>query len=151
LKLAELLLERADLQKKVSSLKDRMSRTAMVQEGDRPVEAPEQLHERLDSAIDALQAAIFRINQANLTNELEDGRTIIEALAERDALVQKHGAINTTIEAATRPPDRYSSREILWVATVDVPALQDQMDRLGDQIRKLNIAIQAANWRIELT
>ena len=43
MKLAEALLLRSDLQKKIASLKERIARYSVVQEGDRPAEDPKAL------------------------------------------------------------------------------------------------------------
>lgn len=50
MKLAEALIQRADIQKRIASLKDRITRMAQVQEGDEPVEAPEKLIEKVRGA-----------------------------------------------------------------------------------------------------
>jgi len=54
------------------------------------------------------------------------------------------------IGATQKEPDRYSVREIKWVAAVDVAKLQKQSEDLARQIRELNAKIQETNWKIEL-
>ena len=46
MKLAEALLLRADMQKKLASLRERIVANAVVQEGDKPHEDPEKLRSR---------------------------------------------------------------------------------------------------------
>jgi hypothetical protein len=41
-------------------------------------------------------------------------------------------------------------KEIRWIATIDIPALQKRIDEMAKQIRDLNAAIQEAGWRVEL-
>jgi hypothetical protein len=55
MKLAEALLLRADLQKKVASLRDRIVANAVVQEGDKPHEAPDQLMKEAFGALAELE------------------------------------------------------------------------------------------------
>ena len=51
MKLAEALNLRADLQKRIAALKDRLIRNAKVQEGDTPSEDPVMLLKELDNNI----------------------------------------------------------------------------------------------------
>ncbi len=114
------------------------------------MEDPADLLAKLERALKEFETVLFRINQANLEQRLADGRSVTAGLAQRDALVAHHGALAALIEAATKAPERYSTREIPWVATVDVAQLQVKLEDLGRQLRELNAAIQAANWRIEI-
>ena len=51
MKLAEALRIRADLQKKVAQLKERIEESAKVQEGDKPCDNVEELYKGLDEAL----------------------------------------------------------------------------------------------------
>jgi hypothetical protein len=53
MKLAEALILRADLQKRIEQLKQRILNNVMVQEGDEPAEDPSQLLRELDALIQA--------------------------------------------------------------------------------------------------
>ncbi len=150
MKLAEALLVRADLQKKIASLRERVGRTVLVQEGDEPVEVPSKLLEQVDRATKELGRVIFQVNKVNLESTLSDGQCLTAALAQRDVLGQQHSILQSTIRHATQSPERYGSKEIRWLITVDVAKLQGEVDELGKQLRELNAAIQEANWRIEV-
>ena len=150
MKLAEALLLRADIQKKVASLRDRITRYAVVQQGDKPAENPKKLLAQVAATLDQLELVVFKINQANLQNKLADGRTLTEAMATRDVLVQRHSIYQSAISGTAREPDRYGLKEIKWVHTVDVVSLQKQADDIARQIRNLNAAIQEANWKTEV-
>jgi hypothetical protein len=100
--------------------------------------------------LDRLEEIVFKINQANLENKLKDGRTLTEAMAARDALLQRHSIYQSAIAGTAREPDRYGLKEVKWVHTLDVASLQKQSDDLSKQIRVLNAAIQEANWKIEV-
>ena len=74
MKLAEALLLRADLKKKLLSLRERIGRNAMVQEGEAPKEKVEDLLAEATSALQEQQALVRRINAANESAKLPDGR-----------------------------------------------------------------------------
>lgn len=48
MKIAEALIERADIQKRIEQLRDRLSNNALVQEGEEPAEDPTSLLSELD-------------------------------------------------------------------------------------------------------
>lgn len=149
MKLAEALLLRGDIQKKLASLRERVGTNAVVQEGDQPHEDPTRLLKEATSVLKELESLVFLINRANMDNQLPDGRTLAEAIAHRETLVQHHSLLQHAI-ANTRREPRYGMSEIKWVATLKVSTLQKQSEELAKQIRELNAAIQEANWKIEL-
>lgn len=51
MKLAEALVLRADLQKRIAQLRERLRQSALVQEGEQPPENPEQLLIELDQVL----------------------------------------------------------------------------------------------------
>lgn len=151
MKLAEALLLRSDLVKKLASLQSRAQRFAMIQEGEKPPENPRDLFEQIDAAASELQRLISGINQANLKHALVGTSvTLTEALARRDALVTRHKIYQSVLDSCVRPPDRYGMKEIRWVASIDVAALQKRVDDLAKEIRELNAAIQQAGWQVDL-
>jgi hypothetical protein len=150
MKLAEALLLRADLQKKLASLRERIVANAVVQEGDKPHEAPEELLKQASGVLDENEALITRINQTNLQTRLADGRSITEAIARRDTLAAHHALLIAAIAGCRKDPARYGVREIKWVATLPVAKLQKQTDDLAKSIRELNAMIQRNNWEADL-
>jgi hypothetical protein len=150
MKLAEALLLRGDIQKKLASLRDRIVRNGLVQDGTVPHEDPNALLLEAAGVIDELEKLIVAINGANSNNKLPDGRTLTAAIAHRDSLVHRHSLLQAAIGATQKEPDRYSVREIKWVAAVDVGKLQKQSEDLARRIRELNAKIQETNWRIDL-
>jgi hypothetical protein len=150
MKLAEALLLRADVQKKVASLRDRIAKNAIIQKGDKLHEDPAKLIEEAFLTLKELETLVVRINQANLKYALPDGRTLTQAIAHRDTLVGQHSLLQHAITHAQKGPDRYSMAEIKWVATLNVAGLQKQLEDVAKKVRELNTAIQQANWIIEL-
>lgn len=150
MKLAEALLLRSDIQKKLASLRERIVRNVLVQEGSTPYEDPNTLLREAAGVAGELEQLVTAINIANLRSKLPDGRTLTAAIAQRDNLIQRHSLLQATIAATRSEPDRYSMREIKWVSAVDVAGLQKQSEDLAQRIRELNVAIQETNWKMEV-
>ena len=150
MKLAEALLLRADLNKKLASLRERINRNAIVQEGETPKEKVEDLLAEATSALEEQQKLVRTINAANESTQLADGRLLADVLALRDTLIARHSLLTATIAATHKDVDRYSQREIKWIAQIDVASLQKQADDLSRKIREVNVTVQAANWQIEI-
>jgi hypothetical protein len=150
MKLAEALLLRADIQKKLASLQSRAQKYAVVQEGDHPAEDPQAILRQIEAIAGQLQQLVFAINRANLENAIATGESLTEALAKRDSLALRHRILQSVLDVCAKPPERYGVKEIRWVTTVSVVELQAQVDDLARQIRELNAAIQEAGWQVEL-
>ncbi len=54
MKLAEALQERADLNRNIEQLKNRLNNNVLVQEGEAPAEDPETLKRALDASLERL-------------------------------------------------------------------------------------------------
>ena len=52
--------------------------------------------------------------------------------------------------SASQKVDLYSNSEIKILSTVDVAALQKQVDALSKEIRELEMKLQEANWTVDL-
>ncbi len=150
MKLAEALIQRADHRKRLDQLRERLVRVARVQEGDAPAEDPAALLAETERTAAALTRLIQRINRTNSTTPLDDGRTIADAIAERDTLRLRHTILTTLLQAASIKQDRLTKSEVRFQRTVDVVALQQQTDDLAQAYRELDTKIQAANWLVEL-
>lgn len=87
--LAEALAERADIQARLSSLKQRAEQGARFQEGDAPVEDVPTLLAEADRLHARLQELMWRINVTNSTTAFDKSRTITQAIAERDVLARR--------------------------------------------------------------
>jgi hypothetical protein len=150
MKLAEALMIRADAQKKLTSLRERISRNAVVQQGEKPHEDPTRLLNEAAGVLQEIEQLIDRINRTNQSHRLADGRTLAAAIARRDTLVKQHSLLESAIAGSKKEPERYSMSEIKWVATVDVGKLQKQSDDLAGKIREINALIQSTNWQVDL-
>ena len=149
MKLAEALNQRADLQKRIAQLKERLSNNVKVQEGDEPAEKPEDLFKELGGSLKELESLIVRINKTNQETVWE-GKTLTEMIAGKDVLSLQLSVLRSVLEAANVRSDRYSRNEIKFVRTIDVNPLQKQVDDLSRDLRELDSKLQQANWMTDL-
>jgi hypothetical protein len=149
MKLAEALILRADYQKRIAQLQQRLIRSAKVQEGEQPPETAQDLLAELESTAIELTRLIQQINRTNSTVSFQD-QPLSNALAERDVLRLRRSAYDSLINAAAIRQERYMRSELRMVSTVDVAELQRQIDRLSRDYRELDAQIQAMNWATEL-
>ncbi len=150
MKLAEALILRADCQKRIEQLRQRLLRNAKVQEGDKPAEEPMELIQELEHVSAELTRLIKCINKTNSAIELESGVTLSDALAIRDTLKLRHGIYRELAQAAIITQDRYSKSEVKFKSTINVAEIQKQADQLSKEHRELDARIQGANWLTEL-
>ena len=149
MKLAEALNQRADLQKRLAQLKERLSNNVKVQEGDSPAEKPEDLFTELNASLKELESLIVRINRTN-QETLWGGRTLTEIIAAKDVLSLHLSTLRAVLDAANVRSDRYSRNEIKFVRTIDVNELQKNVDSLSKELRELDSSLQQANWMTDL-
>lgn len=149
MKLASALVERSDLQRKISELSNRLNTNAKVQDGEEPAEKPEELLEELDSVMTRLEELVTKINLTNSSVVVEE-KTLTEWLAKRDCLKQRIGLLRGFLNSASEKIDRYSRAEIKIVSTVNVKALQKDVDALSKTLRETDEKIQEINWTTEL-
>ena len=149
MKLAEALNQRADLQKRIAQLRERLSNNVKVQEGDQPAENPDDLFKELEGSLKQLKGLIVSINRTN-QETIWEGKTLTEMIAEKDVLSMHLGALRATLEAANVRSDRFSRNEIKFVRTIDVNALQKKVDDLSKELRELDSKLQQANWMTDM-
>ena len=150
MKLAEALIERADLQRRLEQLNQRLRQNAQYQEGEEPAENPVELLAEYHRTAEQWQKMVVEINQVNNRIQLENGTSMIEALALRDLLKTKHAMLINLADAATPEQSRYSRSEIKMLAAVNVREIRKQADEIAKQHRELDTQIQQANWLNEL-
>lgn len=152
MKLAEALILRADTWKRVLQVRERLSLVARIQEDETPAEAPLDLLAEHDRALAEFTRLVKRINRTNSVTTLPDGRTLTDALADREALAHERATIHALIRQAMGGGgySRVSRSEIRYIATVDVAALQKRADDLARHHRELDTAIQTVNWLVDV-
>ncbi len=149
MKLANALMERAELQTKIRQLGNRLMNNAQVQDGEVPAEDPVFLLRELDDAYAALEALIARINRTN-SETLVKGESLTVLLARRDCLAGKNEKLREFSGAASALVSRRTVGEIKIKSTVEVPSLQKKIDALSKELRELDALIQETNWTTEL-
>jgi methyl-accepting chemotaxis protein len=149
MKVAEALALRADLQRRLEQLKQRLVKNARVQEGDQPAEAPDELQAEFETCARELISLIQRINRTNSSSRLDSG-TLADALAERDVLKLRVAAYRELAAAASTTQARTTRSEVKFVSTVSVAATQRKADDLAKELRQLDTRIQEADWKTDL-
>ena len=149
MKLAQALILRSDTQKRIEQLKVRLLSNAKTQENESPSEDPKLLLKELDKLTSELFRLICSINLTNASAKF-DGMNLTEMIAKKDALVLKANVLREFATSASQKVDLYSNSEIKILSTVDVSALQKQVDALSKEIRELEMKLQEANWSVDL-
>ena len=149
MKLAEALIQRVDVQKRLRETEKRLERIAVAQEGDTPAEDPQDLLRQLSHLYDELESLICRINRTNCVVE-EEGTSLADMLAQRDLLQKKQSTWRDIAQAGTVTLARHSSREVRFVSTIPVAELQRQADGYAQNYRELDMRIQRLNWTSDL-
>lgn len=149
MKLAAALIERADLQTRLTQLQTRLLNNAKVQEGVKPNEDPKDLLKELDEISNQLEDYIYRINMTNAAT-LVDETPLTSLLAKKDVLTKKISILRTFLNESSALVDRYSLKEIKIDSTVDVAKLQKDLDTLSKELRLLDQKIQEINWTTDL-
>lgn len=150
MKLAEALSIRKDLQKRIQQLGQRIGNNVKVQEGDEPLEQPEELMKELNSCLVQLENLIWRINATNMQTVNAEGKTVTQLMAEKDVLTTRITILREAFDRASSGSDRYSRSEIKMVTTVDVKKLRKIVDDYSAKLRTLDVEIQALNFQTEL-
>ena len=151
MKLAEALNARADAQKRLQQIRQRVQLSARHQEGETPAEDPNELLAEAERVAAELERLIATINRTNVSVELEPGMSMTDALARRDVLGLRRAVLTEAAQVASVRQDRYSKSEIKFVSALDVQALHRAADAVAKEHRELDAKIQAKNWEVELT
>jgi hypothetical protein len=149
MKLAEALVLRADTQKRLEQIKERLLRNAKTQEGDKPAEDPAVLLKEYETAADQLTSLIQRINRTNAEAQLKDS-TLSDALALRDVLSLRSNMYRDLAKAASITYGRQTVSEVRFRSTVSVAEIQKRADALSKEHRELDARIQEMDWKTDL-
>ena len=150
MKLAEALSIRKDLQKRIQQLEQRIKSNVKVQEGDEPLEDPNELMKELHSCLIQLEELMGRINLTNIKTKNEEGLSITQLIAKKDTLTMRIGILRNIYSEATNIVNRYSSSELRIECVIDAKQLSKQIDDYSGRLRKLDIEIQSLNFLTEL-
>jgi hypothetical protein len=149
MKLAEALSIRADLQKRIARLKERLKNSSKIQEGDEAVEDTKELFKELDSNLVEWEEMIYRINVTNMQAEY-NGVSLTKMIAQKDALTLRVSSMLEVLNKVAEREERYGRQEIKYVRMIDAAALRREVDSYSQQLRVLDLNIQKLNWAVEL-
>jgi hypothetical protein len=155
MKLAEALLLRADRNRTLEQFKQRIQVSARYQEGEEPPEDARELVAAASSVLDELEVLIRTINRTNSGTVMPEGRTVTDALAERDVLRLRYSMLKVSAEAASGSQQqvgfmRATRSELKYLRGLDVKVLRQQASDVARQARELDARIQQVNWTTEL-
>ena len=149
MKLAEALQERADLNKKIEELRNRIENSVLVQEGEEAGEDPAALLVELDDAIARLEILMAAINLTNNRTKV-NGKSLTQIIARKDALNLQRGAYRSIYYAAAQNTQRARGTEIRVKALLKAADIQKTSDRLAKEVRELDNLLQETNWKTKL-
>ncbi len=150
MKLAEALQVRADLQRRIAQMPQRLRNNATVQEGSEPTEQPSVILGELDRMLVELESLVTRINLTNCAIATPEGETMTALISRRDILRKRLEIMRGFLNAAGDITPRHSLSEIRVLSTVNVPELRSHCDRLSKELRETDTKIQELNWTSEL-
>lgn len=149
MKLAEALQERADINRNIEQLENRLNNNALVQEGEATAEDPEKLKRELDASIARLAYLIAHINQTNCETKV-DGRTLTELIAKKDALLVKVRIYKDIVHTGSQGARRARNTEIKIKPAISVVEWQAEIDKMAKELRLLDNKLQECNWNTDL-
>jgi hypothetical protein len=155
MKLAEALLLRADRNRTLEQLKHRIAVSARYQEGENPPEDARDLVGAASAVLDELEVLIRNINRTNSGTVMTDGRTVTDALAERDVLRLRYSMLKASADAASGTSQqagfmRTTRSELKYLRALDVRDLRQQASDVARRARELDARVQQVNWTTEL-
>ena len=150
MKLAEALLLRVDLQKKLKLIEGRLVKNSKTQGDEPPSENPNDLLLEFDECNKQWEELVQRINKTNSFTKTETGHSIADMITRRDAIRQKLNSLYKLSENATVDVTRYSRSEIVQRSTISVPEIQKQINEYSKAYRELDTKLQSLNWITEL-
>ena len=146
MKLAEALLLRSDLMKKIEHIQNRIRPVVIVSDDKKPQEDPTKLIAELRTAIQDLEILVIRINKTNNEININGEGSLMEALVKRDSLKMLSEKLRNIRYAAQID----NSGDANLKTTIDIKKLQTEMDQTGRAFREIDSKIQELNWLTEL-
>ncbi|MDB1694275.1 DIP1984 family protein [Enterococcus casseliflavus] len=150
MKLAEALLLRRDLNNRLFQLRNEISSSVLVQEGDTLDRSITELFKEYDEINQQYSELVVAINRKNATASLADSALLLmEALEQREQLRRKHALLTQALDETKAAP-RVGRNEIRLVRTIDTKTLTEQLNTTAKHLRELDGKIQQTNWLVDL-
>lgn len=154
MKLAEALLEKKNVNARIQEMSTRFSAAAIHEEGEQPEEVAAELLLSLEGAFARWEELTVTINRTNNTIKVGDV-TMMEALAQRDVLkaeASHYRSIAEGLKNRNRNRGMYgeTTAKMVLADGIEVQYFIKKADALSQELRLLDVAIQAANWANDL-
>lgn len=154
MKLAEALLEKKNVNARIQEMSTRFSAAAIHEEGEQPEENAQELLLSLEGAFARWEALTTSINKTNNTVKVGD-MTMMEALAKRDVLKAEaahYRSIADGLRNRNRERRMYGepATKMVLAEGIEIQSFIKKADALAQELRLLDVAIQAANWANDL-
>ena len=150
MKLEEALLLRRDLNNRLFQLRNEISSSVLVQEGDTLDRSITELFKEYDEINQQYSELVVAINRKNATASVADSALLLmEALEQREQLRRKHALLTQALDETKAAP-RMGRNEIRLVRTIDTKTLTEQLNTTAKQLRELDGKIQQTNWLVDL-
>jgi hypothetical protein len=121
-------------------------------EDEEPTGIPDELFKRYDADMARLEELVRRINLTNASAKMESGKSITEAMARRDCLSSMIRVYEEIYGGLTSHDREYRGEvRVKYVRHANYAELRDKINRLSQEFRVLDTAIQALNWTVELS
>lgn len=149
MKIAEALVRRADVQKRMDQIKNLLLVNSRHQEGDDPPIRMNDTLQEWGALQEELLTLTVQINLANARVKIGE-QTLMEVIAARDSFRRGAEILRELAKKAMTKLDRYSSKEIREVSPWNVQELLQRADEAGAIFRKMDVIIQQTNWNTDL-
>jgi hypothetical protein len=145
MKLAEALIKRPNLKKKIDNLSARLANSSIVAEGYKPDEDFESLSKMMEVCLKEYEKLILSINITNMKT-IVDGISLTRMMVERSNLIKRLVILRKVIKTAIAQKEGIEN----YIRTVNVKDLHKEADGYAKQLRILDAKIQETNWQTEL-
>ena len=150
MRLAEALLERADLNTRIESMRGRLANNARYQEGTEVGEKPTELLKELDKYFVRFEYLVAAINRDNDGTRAKDGKTLSELIAKRDVLARRVCVLKEFYRNVSAVVTRLTHTEVKILPAYDINKLQRDIDACSKELREVDTLLQESNWTAEL-
>lgn len=150
MKLAEALAERAQLQRNLEEIKNRLCASVRFRQGEDRLEDPVALLDTLDRTTGSLRDLLARINRTNLGVTTDNGQSLTDLIASRDAALSRFKVCKAAWEKLSGEDRTYYSEAPVMQRAVTPAVLRERMDQAGAEWHRLNRTIQRLNWQADL-
>jgi hypothetical protein len=154
MKISEALIEKKALHARINDLQTRYIQSAILEDGDQPEESADELLAAYQGAFARWEELTIKINQTNNVIKVGD-ITMMEAIARRDVLktqIGHYASLRDQIRTRNSGRRLYGETTPKTVLATNVNAqfFIKLCDSLAQEMRILDVNIQAANWANDL-